>query len=64
MRPLPDHGRDFDSLEFSDLDKFQRHIIDAKRIVASWPAWKRNLLGNSLKPTVEVPRNPVVPVTW
>lgn len=64
-RQLPDHGRDFDSLEFSDLDKFQRHLLNAKRIVDSWPAWKRNLVSNSLEPTVKVPRKTVFwPVDW
>jgi hypothetical protein len=55
---IPDHGRDIDEFEFSTLDKFQQSLIQARRIVATWPAWKRNLLQNSLKPTT-APRQPV-----
>lgn len=37
-----------------------REKIDrANKLVESWPAWKRNILINSSKPSVSVPRPPV-----
>ena len=40
--------------EKTDEQKFIEHLEQASRIVASWPAWKRNLLD---KPSNE-PRKP------
>lgn len=34
---------------------------DASRIVATWPEWKQNILRDSAKPTLDVPRTPVSP---
>ncbi len=39
--------------------QFRKHLEDASRLVASWPEWKRNVLGLSSSPTVSEPR-PVV----
>jgi hypothetical protein len=44
-----------DSLAFVD------HLALAAKVVESWPAWKRNLLENSSKPTMSTPRTPIVP---
>jgi len=55
---LPDHGREIDDLEYC-TDPFRRHIILASKIVATWPAWKRKLLENSLKPTLDKPRETI-----
>jgi len=38
----------------------QNHLDYATKLVESWPAWKQNILGNSSKPNVEVPRIPIV----
>lgn len=35
-------------------------IARANAIVASWPAWKRNLLTDSANPSVRVARKPIV----
>lgn len=35
-------------------------IEHARAIMASWPAWKRNILVHSGQPSVTVPRKPVV----
>jgi hypothetical protein len=39
--------------------EFREHLIQASRVVSTWPAWKQKLLEQSSKPTVDVPRNPV-----
>lgn len=51
---LPDHGREIDKYEFSNLDKLALHCERASDMVSKWPAWKKNLLGNS--PTRRTPR--------
>lgn len=38
---------------------FAEQLEIASRIVATWPAWKRNILVNMDKPTVDVPRTPI-----
>jgi hypothetical protein len=43
---LPDHGREIDKYEFSDLDAFALHCQRAKDTVNNWPKWKQNLLNN------------------
>ncbi len=39
--------------------EFREQFAIATALVASWPAWKQNILENSSKPTVSVPRIPV-----
>lgn len=39
---------------------FQEHLDDASRIVASWPAWKRNILATSSSPTMSHKREPII----
>lgn len=41
-------------------EEFQRHQAMAKSLVTTWPKWKQNILENSSKPTVSVPRTPVI----
>lgn len=41
-------------------DEIQAAYDAAKAIVGSWPEWKRNILEHSGKPTVSVPREPVL----
>lgn len=42
-----------------DADRLREHIDRASRRVESWPEWKRNILDDSLKPTLSEPRTPV-----
>lgn len=44
-----------------DLDKarFWEQVRLATKLVASWPLWKQNILVQSGKPTVDVPRIPI-----
>jgi hypothetical protein len=39
---------------------FLRALKEAKELVDSWPKWKQNILENSGKSTVDVPRKPVI----
>lgn len=39
---------------------FQECLDHASLLVSGWPAWKQNILENSAKPTVAVPRTPIV----
>ena len=48
-----------EGIQVSDVDKFRAHIKRVSAIVKSWPLWKQNILQNSMKPTVSVPRTPV-----
>jgi len=41
-------------------EEFAKQMAIAVKLVNSWPKWKRNLLEQSSKPTVEVPRKPVI----
>lgn len=40
-------------------EEFQKQMDIATKLVNSWPLWKQNLLEQSSKPFVEVPREPV-----
>lgn len=40
-----------------EQQRFRDHLEEASRIVATWPEWKRNCLGN--RSTNEHPRCPV-----
>lgn len=42
------------------VEQIVQVIKDAEKLVASWPEWKRNILRDSAKSTVSVPRQPVV----
>lgn len=39
--------------------RFIEHLEYAAKVVATWPAWKRNILGYSSQPTRKEPRQPV-----
>jgi len=39
--------------------EFRAQLARATALVATWPAWKRNILEQSSRPTVSVPRTPV-----
>lgn len=39
--------------------EIQQVILNAERLVQSWPPWKRNILEASAQPQVAVPRKPV-----
>ncbi len=41
-------------------EELKRHIERVTKLVESWPKWKQDILKNSNKPTVDVPREPVV----
>jgi hypothetical protein len=41
-------------------DKFQEHLDRASAIVKTWPAWKQNVLGNSLRSTNYYSRGPTM----
>lgn len=41
-------------------EEFLEQLKIAAEIVASWPAWKQNILENSAKPFVDKPRPPVI----
>jgi hypothetical protein len=38
---------------------FQKHLEWASAEVKTWPLWKQNILGSSLKPQWDTPREPV-----
>ena len=40
-------------------EEWSKQMEIAKKIVESWPLWKQNLLEQSSKPTVSVPREPI-----
>ena len=40
-------------------EEFKKQFEIASALVETWPAWKQNILENSAKPTVSVPRAPV-----
>jgi hypothetical protein len=40
-------------------EQLQEQFEIADAIVSQWPKWKQNLLEDSSKPTVAVPRTPV-----
>lgn len=42
-----------------DKRTFDEQLAMARKLVASWPTWKQNLLEDMAKPTVAVPRQPV-----
>lgn len=52
----PDHGREIDRFEFSDLGKLATHCAKASEIVSKWPAWKHNILQDSSKAQWDTPR--------
>ena len=39
---------------------FMQHCREAAERVSKWPAWKRNILVDSAKPTLDKPRQPIV----
>lgn len=39
---------------------FWRHCQEASERVKRWPKWKQNILTDSAKPTLDIPRQPVV----
>lgn len=39
---------------------FWRHCQEASERVRRWPKWKQNILVDSAKPTLDIPRQPVV----
>lgn len=39
--------------------EFRAELAKASALVATWPAWKRNILEQSSRSTVSVPRTPV-----
>jgi len=41
-----------------DRERILEAARQAAKIVATWPAWKRAALEESMKPTVRVPREP------
>jgi hypothetical protein len=41
-------------------EEFWAEVAKATKLVASWPKWKQNILEQSGKPTVDVPRQPIV----
>jgi hypothetical protein len=42
-----------------DKDRFWEQVRIATKLVASWPIWKQNILVQSGKPTVDMPRVPI-----
>ena len=40
-------------------EEFKKQFDIASSLVAQWPIWKRNILEDSSKPTVAIPRLPV-----
>jgi len=40
-------------------EEFRKQYEIATSLVNQWPAWKQNILEDSSKPTVSVPRAPV-----
>lgn len=42
------------------VEQFREQYAIALSIVAKWPAWKRGLLEQSARPTVAVPRTPII----
>jgi hypothetical protein len=44
----------------AERQRFIEQIEYASRVVAKWPAWKRNILRTSETPTMTKPRPPVV----
>jgi len=36
-----------------------KQVTDARKCMESWPEWKKNILVQSGKPTVDTPRKPV-----
>lgn len=40
--------------------EFREALASARAIVESWPEWKKNILEQSGKATVSVPREPVL----
>lgn len=57
MRIVEDSTVDDFVLEYNELDA---HLKWASNIVKSWPAWKQNLLRDSNKSTLDVPRKPII----
>ena len=45
-------------MDDADRKKFHDHLEWAAKQVASWPAWKRNILKDSSKPQWDTPRKP------
>lgn len=42
------------------LDEVREQMALASKLVATWPVWKQNILEQSGRPTVDVPRDPIV----
>ena len=40
-------------------NELREQVAKANRLVATWPAWKQNILAHSSQPSVSSPRPPV-----
>ena len=52
----PDHGRDIGWKEFSELNRFQKYLEEASRVVKKWPAWKRGVLNGCCEAQLDTSR--------
>ena len=45
-------------------EEFRERLREAAAVVETWPKWKQNIVQDSLRPTFDVPREPVVNDTY
>jgi len=42
------------------IEEVRKQMKIAAKLVESWPVWKQNILDQSGRPSVDVPRTPIV----